>query len=38
MAKSMSNKKLTLVLCGATLAMFGFGFAWSLCTTSYANS
>lgn len=27
MAKSMSNKKLTLVLCGATLAMFGFGFA-----------
>ncbi|OBT16966.1 cytochrome c oxidase assembly protein [Vibrio sp. UCD-FRSSP16_10] len=23
----MSNQKLTLVLCGATLAMFGFGFA-----------
>lgn len=27
MSKGMSNKKLTLVLCGATVAMFGFGFA-----------
>ncbi|WP_261817869.1 cytochrome c oxidase assembly protein [Vibrio gallicus] len=27
MPSSMSNKKLTAVLCGTTLAMFGFGFA-----------